>query len=66
MGGMKRRRIKAREMKILALVESVASVKVNSLRLERGILKVSVKNRDAVLEVSSLIERVCKVKLEVL
>lgn len=63
---MKRRRIKAREMKILALVESVASVKVNSLRLERGILKVSVKNRDAVLEVSSLIERVCKVKLEVL
>ncbi|OYT46513.1 hypothetical protein B6U84_00285 [Candidatus Bathyarchaeota archaeon ex4484_40] len=66
MGGMKRRRIKAREMKILALVESAASVKVNSLRLERGILKVSVKNRDAVLEVSSLIERVCKVKLEVL
>jgi len=63
---MKRRRIKAREMKILALVESAASVKVNSLRLERGILKVSVKNRDAVLEVSSLIERVCKVKLEVL
>ena len=63
---MKRRRIKAREMKILALVESAASVKVNSLRLERGILKVSVKNRDAVLEVSSLIERICNVKLEVL
>jgi len=61
-----KRRLTAREMKILALVESVAGAKVNTLRLERNILKVSVKNRDAVLEVSSLIERICGMKLEVL